>query len=329
MEIRSYYENKGNIKQDYSRKSLQNPFYGKRGNSNKNIFGNFKIILIAAVFFIILLFWFFLFSPVFNIRSVKIDGLIRTNESDVSSIIQNQIASQRALIFSQKNIIIFNKGKAINDLLDKFGFLDVSIKKSITGNLNISVHEREYAFIWGENGDYYYIDKDGHVINKIPSNFTPIANLNIIPSVSTSTDLNASSTDIASAPVPDVLSIQKEALIEVKKNNKDNYSIIDNLYNPLIKNDIITIDPIYLDFVNKISKIMDAEADHSLWVSRFIIDSDIDTIKAQLNSGLTIYFSVKQVPEDQIKSLTALKDKLNKTIKKKVDLRYGDRIYYE
>jgi len=336
-EIRNYYKNRGNIRQDYNKKSLQNPFYKKHNEKALNIFSNLKLVSVAISLFIIFIIWLLLFSPVFLIRDIKIDGLVRANESDVLNVVQSQINSRRALIFSQKNLLIFNKGKISSDLLDKFGFLNVNINKGINGQLKISVAERAYAFIWGENGNYYYSDKDGHIVSQIPSNFTPLASLNTPQAtstvVSTSTDASLASSsiiDISSGPSPDILNIQKQALVEVKKNNPANYPIIDNLYNPLIKNDIIDIDHVYFDFVDKINQNINDKNNPSLQINRFFIDSDIDTLKVELNSGLVIYFSTKQDINDQINNFLDLKakDKL-KEIKKKVDLRYGDRIYYE
>ncbi len=326
-EIRSYYKTRGNIKQDYYKKNLQNPFYNKRGDGHKKIFNLFNgnnFILAGIVILLIFLFWVFLFSSLFTIRDIKINGLTRTTEADVLDIINTRISERRCLVFSQENTIILNKSKLSKALGDKFGFLNVSTKKGIKGSLKIDIQEREYAFIWGENGDYYHIDKTAYVIDKIASNFTPISNL--VVNSSTSSDIITLATSSAEQ---ERSNIQKEALREVKKNNKNNYPIIDNLYNPIIKNNIVDIDPVYFNFITKISMALNGDPDKNLSISRFFVDSDIDTLKVELNTGLLIDFSTKQSPDDQINSLLILKDKLNKIIKKKVDLRYGDRIYYE
>jgi len=327
-EIRNYFKGQNNIKQDYYKKNLQNPFYNKRSHGHKKTFSGGKIILIPIFIFVVIGLWVFLFSSLFVIKNIETNGLTRVASSDVLNIIETQISEKRCLFLSQKNIFVFNKNEVVKNLLEKFGFRNVSIKTTLKGDLKIDISEREYAFIWGENGNYYYIDKDAHIVNKIASNSTPLSNLSLL-SVENSliSSSTATTTDLISNE-QNQLDIQKEALREVKKNNKNSYPIIDNLYTPIIKNDIVDIDRVYFDFVEKINKTI-GDPNCNLSISRFFIDSDIDTLKVELNSGLLIYFSVKQNHDNQINSLLVLKDKLNKIIKKKVDLRYGDRIYYE
>ncbi len=64
---------------------------------------------------------------------------------------------------------------------------------------------------------------------------------------------------------------------------------------------------------------------------RFIIDDEIDTVKAQVQAGPMVYFNINEDINKQIKKLLIVKDeKLKDEFKKKdyIDLRYGDMIYY-
>lgn len=67
-------------------------------------------------------------------------------------------------------------------------------------------------------------------------------------------------------------------------------------------------------------------------IERFIIDNEINTVKIKINQGTEIYFNTKEDMDKQINKLMIiitekLKDNLNN--KKYIDLRYGDRVYYQ
>lgn len=67
-------------------------------------------------------------------------------------------------------------------------------------------------------------------------------------------------------------------------------------------------------------------------IDRFIIDNEIDTLKAQTPSGLKISFDTKSDINKQLERLYVLKAQKLKddfALKTKIDLRFGDKIYYQ
>jgi cell division septal protein FtsQ len=113
--------------------------------------------------------------------------------------------------------------------------------------------------------------------------------------------------------------------------NENIYPLLTNLSSQKIYNGRITANPGYLDFAaelfEKFPKIMP-----EIKIDRFIIDDDVDTIKLLTAGGLTVLFNTKDNADKQLNNLLILKnqklkDSFNK--QKTVDLRFGDKIYYQ
>jgi cell division septal protein FtsQ len=115
-------------------------------------------------------------------------------------------------------------------------------------------------------------------------------------------------------------------------------NLTDNKY-PLIANQSsfkmfngrITVDPDYLNFI---SSLYDKLNKLSLGISidRFIINDSAETITVLTPQGLKIMFNTKDDIDKQLGNLSILKnqklkDDFNK--QKSIDLRFGDKIYYQ
>jgi len=69
-----------------------------------------------------------------------------------------------------------------------------------------------------------------------------------------------------------------------------------------------------------------------LKVDRFIIDQEYNTIKVKFNEGPLVYFNTRLDPGEQIERLLLVKkEKIKDNFKQldHIDLRYGDKIFYE
>ncbi len=113
------------------------------------------------------------------------------------------------------------------------------------------------------------------------------------------------------------------------KNKK--YPIIHNFSDKKINNFKIGVEKEYL---NHASYLFEKINNNSLEINirHFILDNNHDTIKIETEEGTQISFSIKNDLEKQIQKLITikkekLKDEFNN--KKHIDLRFGDKIYYQ
>jgi cell division septal protein FtsQ len=157
-------------KKDYKDKSLQNPFFKDRKQgrgSKKNTFRFKKIILLMftiAIFTTAL--WFFYLSNTFKITSIEISGEFRVSQEEIENLIKRNLEG-RKFIFPNDNIFVLNKEIIIEDLQNNYNFAKIEVSKIIPDKLSVVLSDRQYMAIWFEEGNYYYIDDQGYVLDKI------------------------------------------------------------------------------------------------------------------------------------------------------------------
>ncbi len=319
------------VRMDYSRKNLENPFHKQsRGIKRDELSLRLKMSCIALLVFLIALLYLMFFSSVFNIKKIEITGLSRTNTGDVEKIAWEQSDQNRYWLFKQHNLLMFDKDALSQTLTDKYHFKEIKIKKGLFHTLKINLSEREYSYIWQEKDKYYYIDKDGYLIDELALNLPPVLISTEIATTSSSTA--STSTDLAtttiSTEIPD--DYYKTTISAAKAASKNGYPIIVNIGEEHFKGDKVDIDKVYLEFASQLNDKIKVNNEPDLTVKYFMIDKDFNTIKAILDNGLMVYFSTKEDRDAQIRNLLVLKKSESyKLIKKKIDLRYGDKVYYE
>jgi cell division septal protein FtsQ len=113
---------------------------------------------------------------------------------------------------------------------------------------------------------------------------------------------------------------------------KDNkYPIVINQSSLLMYGNRIAVDPAYINFAASLyAKFNQAIPD--ITIDHFVVNDDVDTIRLLTSAGLTIIFSTKEDIDKQLGNLSVLKNqKLKDSFSKQkmIDLRYGDKIYYQ
>lgn len=116
--------------------------------------------------------------------------------------------------------------------------------------------------------------------------------------------------------------------LEIKNKN---YPLIDNKRENAIADRKIEKQNDNIDYIVRLFDKFKKE-NSGFAIERFIIDNEINTIKMSINQGTEIYFNTKEDMDKQISKLMViitekLKDDLNN--KKYIDLRYGERVYYQ
>ena len=121
--------------------------------------------------------------------------------------------------------------------------------------------------------------------------------------------------------------ISEANLLEISQ--KD-YPIIKNESNDLIINNKITVEAVYFDYAKQLfSKFKDYENEFK--IERFVVDSDVNTLKAVLESGPVVYFNISEDVDKQVSKLLIIKNEKIKedfNAKTYIDVRYGDSVYY-
>ncbi len=154
-----------NIKKDYQKKSLNNPFF--RRNKEGKISSIFKFIIILIFVVLISLTWFFLSFSLWSIKNIKVNGLTRFDQEEVVNVIKENIKDSKLLLFKKDNIFLFAGDAKSLELQEKFGFANVKIKKQLPDTLVIEISEKPYAFTFEENGRLFYSSEDNYLIDEI------------------------------------------------------------------------------------------------------------------------------------------------------------------
>jgi len=152
------------IKPDHQAKDLKNPFYRKKNESTKG-----KGWWMIGVFIVLAgLTWFFLATPFFKLKNIEISGLERLSDDELRQIIEEKESKSVFLIFKQSNFFLFDREELEEEIMAKYNFSRINVKKSLPDTLKIELSERPYAFIFQEGDNLYYASKDGYIIKDEP-----------------------------------------------------------------------------------------------------------------------------------------------------------------
>ncbi|HTX86527.1 MAG TPA: hypothetical protein VMC41_00490 [Candidatus Nanoarchaeia archaeon] len=113
------------------------------------------------------------------------------------------------------------------------------------------------------------------------------------------------------------------------KNNK--YPLLVNNSSLRMYGNRIAVDPSYLNFTAALYDKF-SQAALGIDLDHFIVDDEVDTVKLATKEGLTIDFNTKDDIDKQLSNLSILKNQKLKdqfAKEKMIDLRFGDKIYYQ
>lgn len=314
-----------------NKKKINNPFI--REKTNKRFKKKCRIICFSLFIFIALFIYLMLFSGVFTIREIEVDGLRKVESSEIENVVKDQINSSRVLFFSEKNLILFNKTKIVKSLED-YNFSKIIVKKALFGTLRLEIEEREAAYILKENKNYYLLDVSGNIISthSLCEDEEIVISEELGKNQDITEELGADLDTYESNVSTGGQGFQKNECIE---------SISDFLHDnklPLIENDSSSrldrdlkyakISKEYLDFALKLYDDLGIETDFR--VKNFIIDESVNTIKVRLFNDILVFFSLKDDYNDQRENFLSLKKEYKENLRgvEYIDIRYGDKIYY-
>ncbi len=126
----------------HSKDNWRQRYPGKR--KRKSIFRNrFFWLFILVFIFLTGLFYFFVFSPVFQIKKVTVQGTVLTNSSEIEETVF-KTAERRILFFSTKSIFLFDGKQTERLILERFFPIDnIIFQKKLPYHLAVKVEERK------------------------------------------------------------------------------------------------------------------------------------------------------------------------------------------
>ncbi|NCT54525.1 FtsQ-type POTRA domain-containing protein [Candidatus Falkowbacteria bacterium] len=343
------------IKQDYQAKKLANPFFRKKEKKPERLFlRRFK--LVSLLLLTAFLFWFFTCSSWWKITEVEVRGLERLNTNLIKTELASSFESKSILIFKQQNIFLFNKDASAERLKSKFNLADIKIKKRWPRKLIVEINERPYAFIYYEEGKYYFSSADNYLMTEITFQENEPEEISLITKTR-----DASALGVENGELIDISETEREelstsslkaniiapdasvqlleggnlnnglGLTSISPSEKEKYFIIENKNNDsLIRSDgKIKLSEKYLAFIFNLNGELKL---YNFQLDRFIIaDQYYNSVFAKILDGPQIYFNVNNEIKGQLDNLmlvknNKIKDNFNRL--EYIDLRYGDKIYF-
>ncbi len=165
-----YFSPKKRKKIDYGLKKYKvNPLFRKKGNvqfGSGQSFNAAKYILAGVLVITGGLAWFLLFSNYFRIVNININGQGSIDRQTVRDSVSQELNGTIINLIPKNNFFLLKQDVLYDKLNSIYNFGQLSVKKSLPGTLDINYEQRDYKYIWTEQGENYYIDNFGYLIEK-------------------------------------------------------------------------------------------------------------------------------------------------------------------
>jgi len=140
-----------------------------RIRKKKSIFrSRFFWIALLVLFFLGAIFYFLIFSPIFQIKGIKISGNKKIQSQEVEGLIKEKI-NQRLLFFPTKSIFLINSKKIVNSLLENFPQVEkIKLKRKLPTTLIVEIKERSPLAIFCQEENCFFLDKTGTIFEEGP-----------------------------------------------------------------------------------------------------------------------------------------------------------------
>ena len=112
-----------------------------------------KYLMLIALFITLIVVT--MFSPLFNIKSIVVTGNNKITQNEIISLSQVQL---------EENTYKINKYKVKQRIKENAYIEDVTIKRKLPSELQISIVERQAAFMIEYGASFVYIDNQGYIL---------------------------------------------------------------------------------------------------------------------------------------------------------------------
>jgi len=121
---------------------------------------------LSFIFLFFALFYFFIFSPVFQVRQIELSGVNKDFSAELNRFINESLA-KKFLFFRSRSIILFNAGKAKREALGLFPQVaDISFRKELPNKLIVKVQPKKAVSIFCLDKNCFLMDSKGFIFRK-------------------------------------------------------------------------------------------------------------------------------------------------------------------
>ena len=156
-------------KQNKTKKEMQKQYRKKQNREKKRVLSEeeqekirekrkrtifiLKCTMLSVLFITLILCA--MFSPLFNIKTIEVQGNEKITENEIISLSQIQI---------NENTFQLNKGEIKKKIKENAYINKVTIKRKLPSGIIITVEERKPAYLLEYGGGYLYLDKQGYFL---------------------------------------------------------------------------------------------------------------------------------------------------------------------
>lgn len=152
-EKKSINVNNDNINKKIIKDKISEEKQEKLNEKRKKILRIIKFTMILVLFIILILCA--MFSPLFNIKNIIVEGNQKITENEILSLSQIQI---------DENMYKVNTGKVEKMIKENPYIGEVNIKRKLPSTMVLEIQERTAEFLIEYAGSYLYIDKQGYIL---------------------------------------------------------------------------------------------------------------------------------------------------------------------
>jgi cell division septal protein FtsQ len=272
-----------------------------------------RVLISLALVILAGFFYFFFYSDFFKIQEITVVDMNQDSKShEIASVApsgrflamtmlaKQALDQKRFLIFSQKNIFLFDKNQLKDRILAKYNLEELKILKKLPRKLEIRLKEKLPFLILNYFGDSWFVDQKGLILEKTSEEKTEE---NQLPLVSVEFPLTN--------PANPEISIKQKIFTERR---------------------VWFIKEIFLRLPLILSPQKEELREKKIDILYFIVPSPKEPkVVVKTAENWEIYFNSLASPEEQLQKLELiLKEKIRGDRKnlKYIDLRFGERVYY-
>ncbi|MFH1181183.1 MAG: FtsQ-type POTRA domain-containing protein [bacterium] len=112
------------------------------------------------------IFYFLIFSSLFQVKEIKISGGEEIKISDLKNIISRQI-DKRVLFFPTRSLFLLNSRKMEKDVLEVFPLIaEINIRRVFPATAEVAIKERKATAFFEFAGREFFLDKEGVVFKE-------------------------------------------------------------------------------------------------------------------------------------------------------------------
>ena len=282
-------------KRDYQQKDFRNPYFNKRKKTKAT--SKFKLYILFFLALLIISLFFLNSSQKFRITDIKIEGNKYVSNDEIKKVISDQLVKKRWLIFNQNSIFFFNKRLVKEELIKRFYFDSLEIKKRYFRTIEVIVKEKKTGLILVSGENKYYVDLSGTVVRK--------ADINDFV-VQEEGETNLIRSEIGSGQYPVVYDLSN---------------------NPVVIGQMVITQKL-VDFILEMTEYLESQSDFDI-LGYNLTSLQADEITLLTKEGWEAHFKVEGLAKDKANLLITI---LQQKVKKRsdleyIDLRFGEKIF--